>query len=74
MIFFGRLFIYSMVRIAVNIHILSHEKAMDFFMKSERCHGFELLEHFTFNEVLKFVCEEVGTITDETPTICPPLS
>lgn len=44
--------IYSMARIAINIHILGHEKAMDSFMKSERFHEFELPEHFTSDEVL----------------------
>lgn len=34
---------------------------MDFFMKSEQYHGFELPEYFTFDEVLKYVREKVGT-------------
>lgn len=33
---------------------------MDFFMKSEQYHGFELPEYFTFDEVLKFVQEKIG--------------
>ena len=33
---------------------------MDFFMKSEQYHGFELPEYFTFDEVLKYVREKVG--------------
>ena len=33
---------------------------MDFFMKSEHYHGFELPEYFTFDEVLKHVREKVG--------------
>lgn len=34
---------------------------MDFFMKSEQYHGFELPEYFTFDEVLKFVRETIGS-------------
>ena len=34
---------------------------MDFFMKSEQYHGFELPEYFTFDEVLKYVREKVET-------------
>ena len=34
---------------------------MDFFMKSEQYHGFELPEYFTFDEVLKYVREKVGS-------------
>lgn len=33
---------------------------MDFFMKSEQYHGFELPEYFTFDEVLKYVRETIG--------------
>ena len=40
-----------------NILSLNHEEAMDFFMKSEQYHGFELPEYFTFDEVLKYVHE-----------------
>lgn len=35
-----------------NILSLNHEKLMGFFMKSEHCHGFELLEYFAFDEAL----------------------
>ena len=38
---------------------LNHEEAMDFFMKSEQYHGFELPEYFTFDEVLKYVRESI---------------
>ena len=38
---------------------------MDFFMKSEQYHGFELPEYFTFDEVLKYVREKVRTIPYE---------
>ena len=34
---------------------------MDFFMKSEQYHGFELPEYFTFDEVLKYVRKKVGS-------------
>ena len=33
---------------------------MDFFMKSEQYHGFELPEYFTFDEILKYVRETIG--------------
>ena len=38
---------------------------MDFFMKSEQYHGFELPEYFTFDEVLKYVREKCGTTPHE---------
>ena len=38
---------------------------MDFFMKSEQYHGFELPEYFSFDEVLKYVREKVRTIPYE---------
>lgn len=44
---------------AKNILTLNHEEAMDFFMKSEQYHGFELPEYFTFDEVLKYVRETI---------------
>ena len=50
-----------MNKAARNILTLNHEEAMDFFMKSEQYHGFELPEYFTFDEVLKYVREKVGT-------------
>lgn len=43
-----------------NILSLDHEEVMDFFMKSEQYHGFELPEYFTFDEVLKYVRETIG--------------
>ena len=48
-----------MVKTAKNILALNHEEAMDFFMKSEQYHGFELPEYFTFDKVLKYVREKV---------------
>ena len=49
-----------MSKAARNILTLNHDEAMDFFMKSEQYHGFELPEYFTFDEVLKYVREKVG--------------
>lgn len=49
-----------MAKTAKNILSLNHEKAMDFFMKSEQYHGFELPEYFTFDEVLKFMSLQLG--------------
>ena len=44
--------IYTMTK---NILTLESQEAMDFFMKSEHYHGFELPEYFTFDKVLKQV-------------------
>lgn len=44
-----------MAKAAKNILTLNHEEAMDFFMKSEQYHGFDLQEYFCFGEVLKSV-------------------
>ena len=44
-----------MAKIAKNILSLNHEEAMDFFMKSEQYHGFELPVYFTFDGVLRYV-------------------
>lgn len=49
-----------MAKPAKNILTLNHEEAMDFFMKSEQYHGFELPEYFVFDEVLKYVREKIG--------------
>jgi hypothetical protein len=49
-----------MAKAAKNILTLNHEEVMDFFMKSEHYHGFELPEYFTFDEVLKHVREKIG--------------
>lgn len=54
-----------MAKTAKNILSLNHEKAMDFFMKSEQYHGFELPEYFTFDEVLKFMSYAVRRIRYE---------
>lgn len=39
---------------------LSHDEALDFFMKSEQFHGFELPEYFDFNQVLAYVKETIA--------------
>ena len=49
-----------MTKITKNILSLNHDEAMDFFMKSEQYHGFELPEYFTFDEILKYVRETIG--------------
>lgn len=49
-----------MSQVAQNILNLNYKEAMDFFMKSEQYHGFELPEYFTFDEVLKYVRETIG--------------
>lgn len=49
-----------MAKTAKNILTLNHEEAMDFSMKSEQYHGFEQPEHFTFDEVQKYVREKIG--------------
>lgn len=54
-----------MSKAARNILSLNHDEAMDFFMKSEQYHGFELPEYFSFDEVLKYVREKVRTIPYE---------
>ena len=48
---------------AKNILSLNHKEAMDFFLKSEQYHGFELPEYFVFDELLQSVKNAVG----ETP-------
>lgn len=46
-----------------NILSLNHTEAMDFFLKSEQYHGFELPEYFVFDDLLQNVKNAVG----ETP-------
>lgn len=46
-----------------NILSLNHTEAMDFFLKSEQYHGFELPEYFVFDDLLQNVNNAVG----ETP-------
>lgn len=45
---------------AKNILSLSSEEAIDFFLKSEQYHGFELPEYFVFDELLQFVKDKIG--------------
>ncbi len=48
---------------AQNVLSLNHEEAMDFFLKSEQYHGFELPKYFVFDKLLQNVRDAVG----ETP-------
>lgn len=50
-----------MLKATQNILSLSHDKVMDFFMKSEQYHGFELPKYFAFEKVLEYIRD---TITD----------
>ena len=43
-----------------NILSLNHIEAMDFFLKSEQYHGFELPEYFVFDDLLQNVKNAVG--------------
>lgn len=43
-----------------NILTLNHEEVMDFFIKSEQYHGFELPEYFVFDKLLQSVRDSVG--------------
>lgn len=43
-----------------NILSLNHKETMDFFLKSEQYHGFELPEYFVFDELLQNLKETVG--------------
>ncbi len=47
-------------KLSKNILSLSSNEALDFFMKSEQFHGFELPEYFDFDKVLAFVKESIG--------------
>ena len=49
-----------------NILTLNHEEVMDFFMKSEQYHGFELPEYFVFDTLLQSVRDSIGdTLYDD---------
>ena len=50
---------------AKNILTLNSQEAMDFFMKSEQYHGFELPEYFTLDQVLRYVRETIGVTSYE---------
>lgn len=43
-----------------NILSLTCSEAVDFFMKSEQYHGFELPEYFDFDQVLEYVRDTIG--------------
>lgn len=49
-----------------NVLSLNSKEAMDFFMKSEQYHTFELPEYFVFDEVLKYVRDCIGNKGYET--------
>lgn len=53
------------MQMAKNILSLDADEVMDFFMKSEQYHGFELPEYFVFDEVLAHVAEKVADKTYE---------
>lgn len=48
-----------------NILSLDSKEAMDFFLKSEQYHGFELPEYFEFDDLLKKVKDTIGSIPYE---------
>lgn len=60
-----------------NILSLTSDEVLDFFMKSEQYHGFELPEYFDFDKVLAYVKESIGDkqygdcLTDELPDNLP---
>jgi hypothetical protein len=47
-----------MSKAAKNILTLNYEEAMDFFMKSEQYHGFELLGLFASDTIINTTHEE----------------
>ena len=49
-----------MIKKAKNILSLKSNEVLDFFMKSEQYHGFELPEYFDFDKVLLYVRESIG--------------
>ena len=60
-----------------NVLSLNHKEALDFFMKSEQFHGFELPEYFDFDVVLNYVKDTIGDkpyeecLTDVSPDYLP---
>lgn len=48
-----------------NILTLNHEEVLDFFMKSEQYHGFELPEYFVFDNLLQGIRDAIGDISYE---------
>lgn len=49
-----------MIKKAKNILSLKSNEVLDFFMKSEQYHSFELPEYFDFDKVLLYVRESIG--------------
>ncbi len=68
---------YQSIMNSKNVLSLSHQEALDFFMKSEQFHGFELPEYFDFDVVLNYVKETIGNrpyedcLTDTPPSDLP---
>lgn len=62
-----------MSKIAKNILSLTSNEALDFFLKSEQYHGFELPEYFKFNKVLEYVRKSIGDkkYEDCLTDVCP---
>ena len=54
-----------MIKTAKNLLSLKAEEALDFFMKSEQFHGFELPEYFNFDTVLAYVKDQMRKITEK---------
>lgn len=48
-----------------NILTLNSHEAIDFFMKSDQYHGFELPEYFVFDDLLQFVRDKVADMQYE---------
>lgn len=48
-----------------NVLSLTSDEALNFFMKSEQYHGFELPEYFVFDNVLQYVKDIVGDLAYE---------
>ena len=53
-----------MSKAAKNILTLNHDEAMDFFMKSEQYHGFELPKDSPYDSIIN-----KETLKDNTPVI-----
>lgn len=61
-----------MAKKKANILSLKSKDALDFFMRSEQFHGFEMPEYFDFTEVLDFVRKTIGNRSyDECVTASP---
>lgn len=51
-----------------NILSLNHKEAMDFFLKSEQYHGFELPEYFVFDELRNYSALPIEETTQQQAT------